>query len=444
MSEIDVMYSVSQGIANGKTGYEFCYCIEEDKWYQYSLGYWKQIDEIELMSIALQHFNGANNTVNITRFSSSRRGQILDNLVFLVFKKLTDFNKNGFLNFDIGEFDPITQTMHDHKKENYSTLRMPYPYHHSGKIDLWLKTLDEVFEGNEDKIEVLQEFFGYCLTRDTKQRKALLLIGPSNCGKSTILWTLRNLVGDENCSDVGVNFLGNPQHGQDMMNKLINFDTDTAQDADSYEEAFKKIVGGEPIRCSPKYVKTFSYKPYAKQAYGSNGFPRVTDHSEAFYNRLLPIPCERVFDEEEQKKDLPEQLKAEMSGIFNWAVEGLQRLNKRGYFEIKDFMKQARQDLRDESNPIDVFFRETIETTKEFDSYIVKPELYNKYLDWCRNNGNSPMSNIKFSKTVFQKYSKVTEKSSRLDNGTSIWRYLKYKTNMIIPTVKEIIQWEEN
>lgn len=441
MSDVDLMFACANGIASGKTGINFAYHLSEEKFYFYENGRWKQLSEIELMSIMLKYFNGENNTLNITRFTASRRGQIIDNLRFLIFKKMEDFNKTGFLNFDLGEFDPVTMTMHEHNKENYSTLRMPYPYHHSAKCDLWLNTLDEIFEGNKDKAEVLQEFFGYCLTRDTKQRKALLLIGESNCGKSTILWTLRNMLGDENCADVAINYINNPQYTGNMIGKLASFDTDVNQDAKGYEEAFKKVAGGEPVSCSPKYIPTFSFYPTAKICLGCNGHPRVTDHSEAFYNRLIIIPCDRVFEESEQNKDLPDLLKAELSGIFNWAVEGLQRLNQRKRFDIKDFMKEARQDLRDESNPIDVFFRETIEVTNDFNSYIAKPELYNKYLDWCRNNGNAPMSNIKFGKAVFQKYNRITEKDSRLDSGPRVWRKLRLKTNE--PQPQSDIQWQD-
>lgn len=440
MSDMDLMYMAANGIANGKAGVDFIYHMAEEDFYFYKSGCWRQLSHIEIMSIILKHYNGDNNTMDIRRFTVGRRAQILENLKFLVFKRLEDFNKTGFLNFDIGEFDPITMTMHDHNKENYSTLRMPYPYHHSAKCELWDNTLLGIFENNQDKIDLLQEFFGYCLTRDTKQRKALLLIGQSNCGKSTILWTLRNMIGEQNCSDVSVNFINNPQYTSEMMNKLVNFDTDVSQDAKGYEEQFKKVAGGEPVNCSPKYIPTFKFFPYCKQAFGSNGFPRVTDHSDAFFNRLLIIPCNRIYEEEQQNKNLKEQLTVELSGIFNWAVEGLQRLNARGHFEIKEFMKEAKEELRDESNPIDVFFRETIEVDKEGKEYILKGELYNKYTDWCKSNSNIPMSGIKFGKAVLQKYNKITEKNSQNSEGVRIWRNLKFKDNR---PKQENLAWQD-
>ena len=440
MSDIDIGYRYALTIAyQNSLGKEIIFCLEEEKFYVFEDGYWRIITTTEIMDLIMRSHGDA-----LCGYTIAKRRQIIDNLQIIIYKKLEIFNKNGFLNFPEGEMDMETGYIHNHDKENYSTLRMPYHFRFGAECETWIKTLNEIFENNQDKLNTLQEFFGYCLTRDTKQRKALLLIGESNCGKSTILWTLRNMLGDDNCSDVGVNFIGDPQHTGDMMNKLVNFDTDVSADARSYEEIFKKVAGGEPVRCSPKYITPFTYKPYAKQCYGSNGFPRVADKSDAFYNRLVPIPCERVFEEEEQNKDLPEQLKAELPGIFNWAWEGLKRLNARGRFEIKGFMKEARQDLRDESNPIDVFFRETIEVTKEYDSYIAKPELYNKYLDWCRNNGNSPMSNIKFGKAVFQKYSRITEKDSRLHTGERVWRSLRLKDNTPTPPpTQKDLAWDE-
>lgn len=444
---IDQMYSVAQGIANGKTGHDFVYCMDEDKYYIYLDEYWKRINEIELMGIALEHFNGKDNTINITQFTSSRRRQITDNLRYLIFQKLEVFNKNGFLNFPEGEMDMETGYVHLHKKENYSTLRMPYNFRMGAECELWLKTLDEIFEKDKDericaeKINILQEFFGYCLTRDTKQRKALLLIGESNCGKSTILWTLRNMLGDHNCSSVSMKHISNPQFTASLMNKLVNIDTDVSQDAKEYEEQFKKIAGGEPVNCNSKYIEPFDYLPYARIVMASNGFPRCSDHSDAFFNRLIIIPCERIFDEDEQNKDLPILLKEELPGIFNWAWEGLKRLNARGKFEIKDFVAQARQDLRDESNPIDVFFRETIEVDIHKRDYVIKLELYNKYCEWCRTGGNAPMSSIKFGKAVYQKYGRITEKNSQLNTGERIWRNLKYKST--VPTPQENVQWQD-
>ncbi len=455
---VDLMLNVATKIARDDVlKKDFVYCPEESQFYVFDVGYWKRINKMEIMKLCLNYFDGHeikkdHYALNIRGCTFSRRSQIFDNLAQLVYKDLKDFNKTGFLNFDQGEFDPITGVLHPHLMGNYSTLRMPYPYEPAtvdgienpdAKCKLWLKTLKDVFESDQEKIDILQEFFGYCLTKDTKQRKALLLIGESNCGKSTILWTLRHMLGDDNCSSVSMKNIVNPQYTANLINKLVNIDTDVSQDAKEYEESFKKIAGGEAVNCNSKYLAPFDYFPYSRICMGSNGFPRCSDHSDAFFNRLIIIPCDRVFNEEEQNKDLPVLLKAELSGIFNWAVQGLKRLNARGRFEIKDFMKEARQELRDESNPIDVFFRETVVVEKASGkSMVVKHELYNRYVEWCRINGNAHMSTIKFGKAVFQKFANVTEKKSQNHDGVYVWRNIKFKEKEI-PEDQRKVDWDE-
>ena len=74
----------------------------------------------------------------------------------------------------------------------------------------WHAFLDSL-ELADDEIALLAEWFGYCLTADTAQQKALMLIGPRRSGKGTILRVLRALVGEANAcrttlAGIGGNF----------------------------------------------------------------------------------------------------------------------------------------------------------------------------------------------------------------------------------------------
>lgn len=436
-TSLDRMYEVAKNVSLGDTQYSFIYCREEGKLYIYEDGVWRMVFDMEalLLITQIKSFIWTNN------YTISARKQLIDNLKLLVQKPLSDFNQNGFLNFPSGLLDISGNNFLSHSKDIINTIRLPYAYDQLAECPLWLKTLLEVFEGNEEKVNILQEFFGYCLIRDTKQRKALLLLGESNCGKSTILWILRNMIGDKNCSSVSINLINNPQYTSTLMNKLCNIDTDVSSDAKSYEEQFKKITGGEPINCSPKYIPTFEFYPYCKIVLAANSFPRITDHSSAFYNRLILIPCDRIFTEEEQNKDLPELLKQELPGILQWAIKGLHRLNKRGRFEHNRFMTDAVKELREESNPIDIFFEDTIEIDLSGHAEIEKGELYKKYDEWCRSNGNHPMAANRFSQSVQQKYSKITPKNTMSHTLMKrVWKNLRY----ILPKQQgEPILWQD-
>jgi putative DNA primase/helicase len=253
------------------------------------------------------------------------------------------------------------------------------------------------------------------------------LLGESRSGKSTILSILSHLVGDANCSSVPLKDVKNSQHTPDLINKIVNIDYDVSVKAVEFEDEFKKITGGEPIRVNQKYVASFSFRPYCKLAMSANIFPKITDHSSAFYTRLMLIPCDRIFSDEEQNRDLPKQLIVELPGILNWVLEGLRRLKKRGKFEQLDFMRDAVEELENENNPTNLFFDDYIEVKADTVTYIDKGELYEHYKRWAERTKNYPLSAARFASCVFKRFHKVTPKNCRLQyGGKRIWRCLQY------------------
>jgi D5-like protein len=61
-----------------------------------------------------------------------------------------------------------------------------------------LDFLLQLWPNDQQSIATLQEIFGYCLTGDTRQQKAFLLIGPRRSGKGTIARILARLIGAGN------------------------------------------------------------------------------------------------------------------------------------------------------------------------------------------------------------------------------------------------------
>lgn len=421
--EIDKMTSVAKAIVDGSLGKGVVYCAEEDCFYVYENFYWKRIKKLKLLKQIIET-KGYSYLENHT---FDKRMKIIDNLTLYAQIDQTEFNSRGFLNFDVGEYDPIEMKMHGHEQKFYSTIRMPYPFDGSAKCELWDKTLSEIFEGDKLKIELLQEFFGYCLTRDTRREKALLLLGESRTGKSTILHILGNLIGEENCSYVPLKHIGNPQYTPMMVNKLVNIDTDVSNKAEEFEDDFKVITSGERVSCNQKYVETFHFSPYCKLVMAANEFPVIRDHSSAFYKRIILIPCDRIFDEKEQDVRLKDKLIQELPGIFNWAVAGLVRLNNNNKFQDNEDMKQAVEDLREQSNPIDVFLREHIQVELNNGTFTLKSDLFQYFQSWCTKNEIKAISAIRFSQCVYRKFSQFTEKKSQdIHSGKRIWRNLKY------------------
>ncbi len=397
------------------------YCIEENRFYFYTNGYWKDIHELELL-------DKLDESIRINHLNINQQQNVIKHLKRLIKMRLNKFNWTNELNLENGMYDPINNLISEHDYPFYSTIRIPYKYDESAKCELWLKSLDEILEGNQEKINILQEFFGQCLTRDVKQEKAMLLLGESRSGKSTILNTLQGMLGDKNCSSVPLKYFINPQFTSMMVNKLVNFDKDVSRKAQDFEEDFKKIVTGEEVSCNDKYVLPFTFRPFCKVVLSANIFPKITDYSSAFYNRLILIPCNRVFKPTEQNRHLREQLLKELPGVLNWSIIGLERLLKRGYFEEVSFMREAIEELEDDNNPTNVFFNDHIIT--EHGQEIDKSDLYNYYVTWSKNTNTYTLSKAKFSACVYKKYHTFTPKdTNNPDTKKRIWRNIKYVIN---------------
>lgn len=422
--KVDQMLLFAMEIAVGKAEVTVTYCLEEDKFYEYRNGVWQHINEFDLLSYACM------NLEKINKHTIASKKQILENLKVIKNIKLEKFNQESLINLENGMFSPEDLAIFPHDEKYYSTMRIPYKYDSEAKCELWLKTLNEILEGDKHKINILQEFFGYCLTKDTRQHKALLLTGESRSGKSTILQTLRSVVGDKNCSSVPLKYISNPQYTPMLINKLVNLDTDVSAKAAEFEAEFKTITSGEPVSCNQKFIAAFEFQPCCKVVMAANIFPKITDHSSAFYKRLILIPCDRVFSDEEQNKNLLSELRVELPGILNWSAQGLKRLRERGRFEDLEFMREAVKELEDENNPVNIFFEEHIVVDLSGNKYIEKSNLYELYKKWCFETNNFTLSKARFASCVFKTYSKSTPKDSRLNNnGSRVWKNLSYIDN---------------
>jgi hypothetical protein len=62
----------------------------------------------------------------------------------------------------------------------------------------WERFLAASLEGDQDKIALLRQWFGYCLTWDTSLQKMMFLVGPPRAGKGTTSRVLQKLVGERN------------------------------------------------------------------------------------------------------------------------------------------------------------------------------------------------------------------------------------------------------
>lgn len=411
-------------VANGfcRDVKDLIYCLEEDSFYKYKQGVYKQIYRKELQEMILEN-KSYTKTKNLNFLNN-----VIERIAMIKKCRFDTFNSHGYLNFENGLYDLVNDKLIPHSPDFICTSLLPYNYNPKDTCPLWEKTLNEIMENDKNKLRTLQEFFGYCLTREVKYEKALIMTGEGSNGKSVITNTLKHMVGPDNCSALSLKYFNNPQKISVIKNRLVNICTEVQQKIEDYESEFKTIVSGEDITISPKFIPDYTISPYCKLIFCVNTFPHIDDKTSAFYRRLLIIVLNRQFSEEEQNKNLREELLKELPGIFNWSLQGLQKLQERGTFIIDEYMKQAIEEIREMNNPIRLWAKDNLMVLRG-DS-LVKGDAFEAYQKWSEKNGYRPYGLAKFGAEVYKLFERYTEKSRRQGGGSRqwIWPNLAFRT----------------
>lgn len=302
--------------------------------------------------------------------------------------------KNGML-------DLKTWDIHPHDRDYFATFELPVTFDPDTDrvCNRWLDYLHETIQ-TEAVIMQVQEFFGYCLTKDVAWAKSMFLIGPGSDGKSVMLKILRDMVGAENTSSVSFNELENQFLRASLYQKAVNFSTETQQMA-LESEYFKKISSGDPINAAFKHKDSFEFAPFCKLVFSANRLPRVLDNSDGFYRRVLPVQFKRQFREGDPDTDpwLYKKLQAELSEIFSWSLVGLKRLWEQERFTDCRETQESLLGYRRLNNPVLCF----IEDACAVDDHLITPkeDLYGAYRGYCYDNGYKPYSRENFFRELY-------------------------------------------
>jgi putative DNA primase/helicase len=379
--------------------YNIRYCPQSAQFFIYQDGYYAEKTVEDIHDIIIHTPDGP-------KMKGSFRTRVIENIKVVNRVNLEDINADHYFNFTNGLYDFKKQKLIPHSKDIMNTIRIPYAFDENAQCPLWLEKMDDIFSTDKNKIIVLQDYFGYCLTKETKFEKALFLIGSGQNGKGVVTNTLMNMVGKQNCSAITLNEMSDAAGRAPIMNKLINIMTEVSKRSVDFESAFRTIVSGEPVIINDKYVKRFQYEPFCKLVFAINELPRIDDMSHGFYRRMVIIPFTNHYPPDKCDFDLKDKLLKELPGIFNWSLQGLKRLLSRpeGFLQTI-YMKREIESVRAANNPLGTFFEDVIELYPE--GIVEKYELYIAYKKWALENGYIPLSSGRFNLAI----SKVFEEN---------------------------------
>lgn len=277
----------------------------------------------------------------------------------------------GFFNINAVDYDPDPES------------NMP---------EEWFRFLDQVFEDDEESIQLLQEWFGYCLVSDTSQQKMLLIVGPKRSGKGTIGRVLRRLVGEGNVAGPTTGGLAGNFGLQPLIGKSVAVVSDARFAGDGIQTVVERLLcisGEDALTIDRKHMTSVTMKLPTRFTFLTNELPRFTDSSGALAGRFLILQMNRSFYGQEDP-NLKDKLLEEIPGILHWAIEGWKRLRERGHFVQPSSVEEAIQELEDLSSPVGAFVREKCMFGSGYRCDL--NDVYAAYRKWCEDEGRSAVA----------------------------------------------------
>ena len=329
---------------------------------------------------------------------SKTRNSIINDSRDLNFFSNEDLDKDDYvLNLQncVLVFDGEKVTVKDHDADLLLSKISNVEYHPEAKCDRWLQFLDEVMQGDKDKIRYLQKLFGTCLTGDTRLEKMWFLFGSTTRnGKSTMIERISDILGDysKTIRPETLSIKNNPDSRTAIPDvaKLAGARLCVCSEIPKRMPLdvglLKTLSGRDTVTARFLHQDEFQFKPKFKMVCNTNFLPIVSDSTVFKSDRVQIVSFDKHFTEQEQDKTLKDKLstKEALSGILNWMIEGWIAFCKEG-LEPPEAVTKATVEYETSSDKLQNFINDCL--VKSVGKNISVKDAYAKYEEWCSENG---------------------------------------------------------
>lgn len=380
-------------------------CKNHEFIFLYNGAYWMSLDK----NVFQMFLGEAAEKMGIDKFYARHykfRASLFEQFIATSYLPSPESNKDLVLiNLKNGTFEvsPTLTRIKPFDKSDFLTYQLPFNYNPDAQAPIFKNFLDEVVPDN-DKQKILAEYLGYVFIKNgnshLKEEKCLLLYGTGANGKSVFYEVVNALLGFQNVSCYSLQSLTNENGYYRAMlgNSLVNYATEINGKLEASH--FKAMVSGEPLEARLAYGIPFKLTQYAKLIFNCNELPKDVEHSLAYFRRFLIIHFNVTIPEDKQDKQLHNKIiENELSGVFNWVLNGLKRLLDQKKFSECEAIQKAREEYEKESNSVKLFLEE-YDYVKHSEHYLLIKDLYNEYKSFCFEDGYRPVNKSNFKRRL--------------------------------------------
>lgn len=322
-----------------------------------------------------------------------------------------DFDKNvDLFNCQNGTLNLVTFEFCSHNAEDLLSKISNVVYNPEAEAVRFKKFINEIMIKNENKIIYLQKALGYSLTTDVSQETSFILYGSTTRnGKGTLTNTIVHMFGDYATTALPETiakkkFKDSSRATGDIARldgcRFLNM---SEPENHMYIDAsiFKSLTGRDKITARHLHQREFEFYPVFKLFINCNYLPKIDDNTVFRSRRVNVITFDRHFFNFEEDKHLKNKLieTNELSGIFNWCLDGLKAYREAGLIPPKEVV-EATQKYEISNDKFSAFFEEEL---IESDKNTSLNDVYRRYEEWCCNKNMTPLYKDKVKEKLIQR-----------------------------------------
>ena len=326
---------------------------------------------------------------------------------------------NGTLHLDTMEFT-------EHRPEDRLTKSTGVFYDPDVRCKRFEEFINEIMSGDREKARFLQKALGYGISGDTRYECLFILHGAtSRNGKGTLCESIVRVVGSYGCTvqpeTISDSKYTNSHNPSEDIARLagIRFANIAEPKKGMVLNAakVKSMTGNDTINARFLHENSFDFRPQFKIVINTNHLPVINDMTLFQSGRIIIIPFNRHFEDDEQDKTLKDEFfkQENQTAILNWLVEGYRMLRQEGLVQ-PEAVKAATAEYSHDSDKIRQFVEERLEEKEGHE--LRTSDVHGAYKDWCMQN-NFGAENIKNFNQALRSFAQVVRKRPKAGGGAT-------------------------
>lgn len=310
-----------------------------------------------------------------------------------------------YLNTQNGVVDLRTKKLYPHSPDFRCREICNAEYNPDAKSSRFKGFLSEVFEDNHELIQYVKRVCGYGITGEKKEEKIYFMIGYGGNGKSKFIDAISYVLGNY-AATIPISALtkdyrnaGSPTPELvPLIGKRIAFANEIKGDAQLNDSMVKQLTGDKAIPIRRMRREFASVETTFKIFVDSNFMPYFKHYDNAIERRVVIIPYNKIFSDEQRDNDLAKKLEKDAEYILKWLVDGAYKYYKEGKLSEPDCIRQATYDFKEFSDSVGCFIKDR--TEKCPGSKISSSELYQIYQEYCTQKDYDALGSKAFSQSM--------------------------------------------